>query len=281
MSKEEQMQLLESRNYKVVKDNQLIQKSRYKLTLQEQKSIAYICSLIKPVNPIEAINGEDVYKLNYEINVRDYCKVCGVDYDSGTNYKAVKDTLQQLADRSMWLENGDKITLVRWLSYVEISKKSGIIDIELDRTIAPYLFNLSQKFTQYQLFNILGMKSAFSVRIYELMKSYAFQTCKTFNLDELKKMLMVENVKSYTNFKDFRKYVLEKAQEEINELTDINIYFEPIKKGRKVDSVKFRIKPKNQDKAVETAIKVNANLNKGRNRNGQGRTLKVNEKHDA
>lgn len=39
--------------------------------------------------------------------------------------------------------------------------------------------------------------------------------------------------------------MLEKAQEEINELTDINIYFEPITKGRKVIKIKFRIDQKN------------------------------------
>ena len=39
--------------------------------------------------------------------------------------------------------------------------------------------------------------------------------------------------------------VLEKAQEEINELTDLNIYFEPILKGRKTVKDKFRIDQKN------------------------------------
>ena len=88
------------------------------------------------------------------------------------------------------------------------------------------------------------MKSAFSVRIYELMKSYSFRHTITIELDELKRLLMVENVKSYVNYKDFRVKVLEKAQTEINELTDINIEFEPIKTGRKVTSIKFIIEEK-------------------------------------
>jgi plasmid replication initiation protein len=55
---------------------------------------------------------------------------------------------------------------------------------------------------------------------------------------------MVDEVKSYKNFADFKKRVLDKAQEEINELTDLNIYFEPILKGRKTVKVKFRIEQK-------------------------------------
>lgn len=51
-------------------------------------------------------------------------------------------------------------------------------------------------------------------------------------------------MKSYVNYKDFRVKVLEKAQTEINELTDINIEFEPIKTGRKVTSIKFIIEEK-------------------------------------
>ena len=39
--------------------------------------------------------------------------------------------------------------------------------------------------------------------------------------------------------------LLQKAQKEINELTDLNIYYEPITKGRKVVKVKFRIEQKN------------------------------------
>jgi plasmid replication initiation protein len=77
------------------------------------------------------------------------------------------------------------------------------------------------------------------------MKSYAFQKSKTFEVDELKRLLVVEDVKSYKEFAPFRQKVLEKAQEEINELTDINIYFEPIKKGRKVVKIKFNIQCKN------------------------------------
>lgn len=63
----------------------------------------------------------------------------------------------------------------------------------------------------------------------------------TIELDELKHKLMVENVKSYENYKDFRKKVLEVSQKEINELTDISIYFEPVTKGRKTEKVKFTI----------------------------------------
>lgn len=244
MNEDEKKEIEIKREYWVVKGNELIQRNRFELSLPEQKTVAFICSMIKPIEALDRAKGVP-FQLEYEFNIRDYCKVCGIDYDNGKNYADVKATLKRLSDRSMWLDDGNGEVLVRWLAKVRTNKKSGKALVELDRDLVPFLFDLGQKFTQYQLYNILAMKSAFSVRIYELMKSYAFQKSKTFDLDELKRLLMVADVKSYDRFPSFRQKVLEKAQEEINELTDLNIYFEPITKGRKVVKIKFRIDQKN------------------------------------
>ena len=240
MTPEESFELTKKKGYLVVKGNDLIQRNRFELSLMEQKTVAYICSMIKPIKPIDS-----GFQSEYEFKIRDYCKICDIDYDNGANYAYVKETLKKLRDRSMWmtLEDGSE-TVVGWLDRVTTNKKSGLAHIRIDDRLIPYLFDLKQQFTQYQLYNILGMKSAFSVRIYELMKSYSFRHTIIFELNELKELLMVEHVKSYVNYKDFRVKVLEKAQTEINELTDINIEFEPIKTGRKVTSIKFIIEEK-------------------------------------
>lgn len=224
------------RCYNVVKANELIQKSRFELSLLEQKTIAYICSLIKPLEEQE---------LEYVFDIREYAKICGIAYDSGKNYTDIKNGLRKLSDRSMWLETGDEEVLVRWLAKVRTNKRSGKVTIRLDEDLVPYLINLKQKFTQYELYNILGMRSAFSVRIYELLKSYQFLYKKVFDLDELKEKLMVQNVKSYKDFSLFRKKVLEVAINEINELTDIHVEWTAETKGRKVVGIVFRIDRKN------------------------------------
>lgn len=250
------------RQYHVVKSNALVQKSRFELSLQEQKTIAYICSLIKPIDFTDSIN--DVpYQLEYEFDIREYCKVCGFDYDNGKNYIEIKATLKKLRDKSMWLkmENGSE-TLVGWLSRVTVNPKSGIVQIKLDDILVPYLFDLGQRFTEYRLIQILGMKSTYSVRIYELLKSYAFQKSKEFDLDELKHLLMVDNIKSYKNFPDFRRYVLETAIDEINNLTDLDISYEAIKRGRKVVRIKFNMKTKKTVSRISAEAETQKRLNK-------------------
>ena len=240
MTPEESFELEKKKGYLVVKGNDLIQKNRFELSLTEQKTVAYVCSMIQPMQ-----TEESGFQLEYEFKIREYCKICGIDYDNGKNYQDVKATLKKLRDRSMWMTLPDgSETPVSWLDRITANKKKGIVHIRIDDRLAPYLFDLKQQFTQYQLYNILGMKSAFSVRIYELMKSYSFRHTIEIDLDELKRLLMVEDVKSYVNYKDFRVKVLEKAQSEINELTDIDMTFEPIKTGRKVTSIKFTIDEK-------------------------------------
>ena len=257
MNNDEKIAIEKSREYIVSKSNQIVQKSRYDFTLAEQRTIAYICSKIKPIEALDRAKGMP-FQLEYEFNILDYVRTCGLQ-DNGKLYEEVKATLKGLRDKSMWLTLPDgSETTVGWLAKATTNKRSGIAKIEIDKDLAPYLFDLKEKFLRYGLKNILNMKSQYSIRLYELLKSYydmkVGQTDrrewkeKTYKpkkiswiveLEELKKLLMVDTIKSYENYKNMRIKVLEPAQKEINELTDINVYFEPITKGRKVVKLKI------------------------------------------
>jgi len=223
------------REYKIVKDNQIIQKSRYELSAQEQKIILYLISKIKP--------GDSEFNL-YEFKIVDFCEVCGIDKENGKNYINLKRTIKELADKSIWvtLENG-KETIIRWIERPYIDKKNGTIEIKLDELMRPYLLQLKERFTAYNLYFTLAMKGKYSIRIYEILKSYENLLGWTFELDDLKRQL---NAEKYTMYKDFRVNVLDVALDEINAFSDITVTYTIEKKGRKVDKIKFKIKPKKE-----------------------------------
>jgi plasmid replication initiation protein len=240
------------KEFLVRKDNRLIQANRNSLSLMELKTMAYICTMIYEVQKTRT--PDDIalkipFQREYIFDTQEYCKTCDIDHENGKNYRDVKATLKKLSDRSMWVDTGEKEILMRWLSYAEIDKKGGKILVEVGRTMIDYLVDLTRNFTKYQLWCVLKMKSNYSFRIYELCKSWQWLDgkTKTYDLDELKCLLMVDKIKSYDDFYDFKKRVLDKAQKDINELTDIKIYIEPISKGRKVVKVKFRIEDNPQD----------------------------------
>ena len=268
MDFEEKIKLYEGREYIVVKSNAIVQKSRYELSVTEQRTIAYACSMIKPITP-EAKAKQSIYcpdspwQLEYDFNIRDYARICGLDCDNGRIYEETKALLKGLRDKSMWLtlEDGTETT-VAWLSKEWTNKKSGKAKIRLDEDMTPYLFDLQEKFLFYGLKNILAMKSQYSIRLYEILKSYTFQKSKTFEVGELKKMLMVEDNKSYENFAELKRRVLVPARGEINELTDITVSFEPILKGRKTIKVKFNMKLKNTWTAGSCAAVADKKLGK-------------------
>lgn len=218
------------RNQLVVKDNDLIRKARYNLSVNQQKIIAYLISKIKPTD-------KELQK--YEISIQDFCEICGID--KTYFYSEIKDIVDNLDNKSFWVETADKLFKFRWFSEVEIIKGSGKINITLNSNIKKYLIDLKQNFTQYELYNILALKGKYSIRLYEYFKSYSFMYEKKIGIDELKQVLQAEH---YVNYKDFRNRVLEKAVKEINEYTDINVSFNTENKGRKVIALIFYIKRK-------------------------------------
>lgn len=272
MKTDEKIEIEKSRTYQVVKSNDLILKTRYDYTVNEQKTLAYICSMIKPVSIKDKMN-KSSFILEYEFQIIDYIKILGVE-NNGRVYNEIKSILKGLVTKVMWLKLDDSTeTTVNWIQKVYTNKKSGKVKIRLDEDLIPYLFDLREKYLSYGLINILAMKSQYSIHLYEMMKSYhdfkigqKYRKEKEeneknksiiweFDIDEIKKQLMVHEIKSYQNYKDFRKYVLEIAQKEINELTDINIEFEPIKKGRKVVKLRFEISKKNTlDCSISSAL---------------------------
>ena len=62
---------------------------------------------------------------------------------------------------------------------------------------------------------------------------------------------MVEDVKSYDRFPDFRRFVIEPATKEIEEYTDITVSYRTITKGRKVTALEFFIKKKEKAEAYK------------------------------
>ena len=216
------------RNQIIVKDNELVRKARYNLTVNQQKLIAYIVSKIRPT---------DTELMKYEISIQDFCLVCGID--KTYFYSEIKEIIDNLDNKAFWVETKEKIFKFRWFSEVEIIKGSGKVNLLLNSNIKKYLLQLHENFTQYELYNILALKGKYSIRLYEWFKSYSFKKEEQVEIDKLKYILEAENYKDY---KSFRRRVLEPAIKEINEYTDLEVSFDKILEGKKVKELIFYIR---------------------------------------
>ena len=234
---------MEALTRQVKKSNDLIQKSRFDLTLQQQKIVLYLISQISPYD-------ED-FKL-YEFSIPEFCKICGIT-DSGKNLADLKAAIKEIADKSIWMKiSEEKETLLRWIEKPYIEEQAGIVQIKLDNDMKPFLLQLKNNFTSYELIWVLHFKSKYTIRLYELIKSIHFhdleEYSREYSLEELRKQLDAEK---YTAWINLRQRVLDPAIAEINEYSDKNVTMQAIKKGRSVDRVKFTISSKDTLEAFQ------------------------------
>lgn len=210
----------------VVKHNDLVNKTRFNLTLQEQRIILYLISKIKP---------QDKEFTDYEFSVLEFCELVGIECPKGS-YTKLKKTLVSLKNKSFLLEDEKTIRTVDWISKAVIEKDSGIIKIRLDEDLKPYLIDLKNNFTKYELYYILSFKSQYSIRLYELLKANEFKKKFEIDIDQLQEQLQCKY-----DFYDFKRKVIEIALKEINRETELKVEVEYIKVGRAYKKIKFYI----------------------------------------
>lgn len=227
----------ELQEFYVVKSNELIQKARYKMTVQQQKLILYAISKIKK---------NDLPDQEYELSIDEICSVCGLELDAGgTYYKRIKDDLLKLTTR-IWVQFPDRSEgTVSWLSDAYIMPLSGTVTVKFHERMTPFLFELQNRYTQYQLSEVLVFKGKYSIRLYELLRSFLTQDDLrdgrekeiSFTVSELKELLSAEK---YVEFPEFNRSVLKKAVSEINQCSDlIRISYDTYKTGKKVSKIVF------------------------------------------
>ena len=227
----------------VVKDFNLIN-ARYKLTVTQSKIILKIISMINNKFDTELFENHQIPFSHFDF------------LTDNKNYSILKKECDNLLTKLLKIkrENGDDLTS-HWFSSIEYKYKLGVIELSIDPKLKPYLIQLKKSFKYYNLYNIMQMKSEYSIRIYELCKQAEFMKKRKFELSELHDILQVP--KSLINsFKDFRIRALEKAKNEINRNSDIFINFEAIRRGRTIYWIEFTIE-KNEKNILEHKMEEN------------------------
>ena len=222
-------QVSAERKQLVVKSNEIIQKSRYHLGTQQQKLILYMISKIRP---------EDTEFKEYTFDLGNLCKILNIEVNSA-NYYRFRESIQKIADTSFWIKTDGKDKLYRLIDDVEIEPMTTTVKIKFDADLKPFLLQLKESFTMYQLEKVLCFDSKYSIRLYELFKSLDYKEELYISIDDLKKKLLIDD--KYERFTTFKTKVLNKAIEEINKYTDLEIEYDLIRKNRIITHIHFKI----------------------------------------
>ena len=267
------------------KSNDMIS-AKYMSNLIENQIMAIALSRIE-----ETRNGE----LEAKLYPRDLYSM--ID-DKSNIYKSLKKVSKTITGHSMVVEDGrgnfKAFSIIPNADYQE-----GVFSIKFNKELKSHILALEEKFATFEIELMKNFKNNSSFRLYELLKKDFYKAGKSgeydveYNLSELKFIIgcansdneahrnrlatMGKNIdwdelyskldkkdKKYVNFADFKKWVLDVAQLELNEKADMSFtYEEGIKKNKKVISIIFHLYKNNPSNPIQSTIRKDWKKEKG------------------
>lgn len=213
----------------IVQSNNLIQTTRNTLNLVPLKIFKVLVSCIDTNHPKNSVTiaKRDLYKF--------------FDYKHDNNYSFLKAQMETLQKQIIKLQYDKKEVSLSLIPKIVWEKDNDFITCYFSEDILPYLVELKNNFTKYEVMNLYYLKSKYGIIIYELLKSNDFkmqETKHTFSIEYLRQLTNTE--KKYKAFKDFEKKVLQVAVNDINDsYLEILIDYEKIKRGHRIAEIKF------------------------------------------
>lgn len=220
--------------------NELI-RSAHGLTLGEKRLLMLAIAKIdskKPATPQNMITRIDVSEFIHKFKITPQ-----------TAYEEVRHAAEQLMNRYIRFfhpdKDGKKIeTRMQWVGRASYKKSEGWVELAFWHELSPMLFELKERFTSYKLDRVGGLRSVYSWRLFELLMQFKSTGKLKITVDEFSQVM--EAPKSFkANFANLRIKVIEPAVKEISEKDGLKVKWEPIKAGRKVQTLIFTF-PKEQ-----------------------------------
>ncbi|MBF0344336.1 MAG: replication initiation protein, partial [Nitrospirae bacterium] len=196
------------------------------------KSVSLIIWLISQICP----NDEDFR--TYKMMISDFMEMLEIEH-KGT-YRRVQIITRKLMESVIEIQEPDGILQIAWFSSVKYYDGEGYVELCFDPKLKPYLLGLKERFLSYKLRNIVQLKSAYSIRIYEILKQYQKIGTRRIDIHYLKGLLGL-SVNDYVLYADLKKRVIVPAMDELLQKTDIIFTFKEIKEGKKVTDLEFTI----------------------------------------
>nr|WP_195366181.1 replication initiation protein [[Eubacterium] tenue] len=233
---------LDKKNYNLlVKHNNLIQ-CKYSLTPIEQKLLYKI---------FEEIQNNNYQSKEIVLKFKDFYREFKGVLKSNISKKEFINLIKGTQKKMPYILKSDGTYIeTQWYKIkgkLDLESLSLILDevkLILDDDIFEYVQSLDRNFTGLKLETLYAFKNFYAMRIYELIKQWS-NTKKeiVFEPATLKELLGVDKISGYKNYTNFRKKVIEKAINEINEKSELDIEVVHDKKGGKsVKEIKFIIK---------------------------------------
>lgn len=141
-----------------------------------------------------------------------------------TNYTKARKELEQLVKKSVTFEGEKNDITVALITRVDFDKVNGDAILDIAPEIWGAILDFSKGFRRFEMAKVLQLRSAYSMRLYQLMSGQ--ERPLEYSLDNLKSIFGLEN--KYPRPVDFIKRVIIPAKEELDRLAPYSFDYKPI-----------------------------------------------------
>jgi plasmid replication initiation protein len=222
--------------------------ARYNFTVVEKRAVYYIIKEIRR-QFINTKNGQkDLFN-----DLIIYLKTSKLQ-SSDTVLRDVYTSLKSLRNKSILIENDKLILEVGYINYFEHKKGESSLEVQVSHKILPYLVELAEQFTTYNLTVAITLKTKYCQRFYEYCSQFKNTGFFYITIEQLREKLMVKT--AYPRYSLFKKYVIDVANRELKELykkgqCDLYFNYTEDRAGRSVLGLRITIISKEHEHREE------------------------------
>lgn len=257
------MEALETKDIRLqVRHHNAITNARHDLSAVQLDIYFMLLSRLKP---------GDTAATKYQISVKEIEELTGRVW----NYQQLREATAGLIGKVFEIEEEDGLLQVAMMSSAKYMKGQGRIQLSIADELKPYLVDLKNNFTSFQLFCVLSMSSKYAKWLYVQFSRWKDIGHVSYEVEQLRYKLNLKdpngkNPEQYKQWGQFKDNVIEPAIKQINELSDIRVEYTIEKKGKAIYRLNFTIKtvgqyqtliPFETSEADQEAIQLKRRLN--------------------
>ncbi len=235
---------MNTKKLEIKKHSAIVQVSN-KVSLQQRKCFNALIYIAR-----DSLIGDDDM-IEFRIDLATIKKLSGVN---ATNNKQIKTALEKLVGTVVTYNILGKDKSDEWGTFAMLSQatiKKGVLYFAFPPIIHKTLLR-PEMYTPLDLSIIKGLRSKYSVALYELLKDYRAMGCLKISISEFRELMGVK--KAYKDFGVLRHKVINVAVNDINEKTDLTVSYEFYKLGNKIVDIEFFILEENGIKKLEPHV---------------------------
>lgn len=211
--------------------------AKYNLSAKENDIVDMILTEIHP----------DDNKLEYELSVKKYKKFYPIK-DEGNIYRKLSEAVKSIEPKRIYSKEINKKISYAWFPKIEYVEDKGIIKVELHKDIKKAMVDF-KSCIYYNLKYSIPLQTDYSKRYYYFCKQFEKTGYLIQTLSELREKIEIGD--KYKDYYDFKRFILEPSKIQINEKTDLIIYYNELRKdkynSKRVTHIETIIRTKNKD----------------------------------